>query len=118
MNFEITSVGFSMTPANEAYFRERFERIKRHFDQVISVSVILTFEKSTEKHLRQGAAVTLCAKGQKFFVRQRDANLYAAIDLLISRLDRQVVEYKDRLVNRERAARSAQEDITVPVSMY
>lgn len=97
MNFQIRSVGFPVEPAHEEYFLERFQRIKRHFDQVIAVSVVLTFERSKEKDLQQEVSVTLCIKGKTFFISHRDAHLHAAIDLLVDRLDRSILEYKARL---------------------
>ncbi len=69
----------------------------RHFDQVVDVNVLLTVEKLKEKERRQKAEVTLHVKGKDIFVESASEDLYAAIDQLMDKLDRQVVRHKDRL---------------------
>jgi nitrogen PTS system EIIA component len=58
---------------------------------------LLTVEKMKEKERRQKAEVTLHVKGRDIFVEQANEDLYAAIDQLMDKLDRQVVRHKDRL---------------------
>jgi putative sigma-54 modulation protein len=59
--------------------------------------VLLTVEKQKEKERRQKAEVTLHVKGRDIYVEQASEDLYAAIDTLIDKLDRQVMRHKDRL---------------------
>ena len=75
----------------------KLDRVTRHFDQVVDVTVLLTVEKLKEKDRRQKAEVTVHVKGRDIFVEQSAEDLYAAIDQLMDKLDRQVVRHKDRL---------------------
>jgi putative sigma-54 modulation protein len=79
------------------YVLTKLDRVTRHFDQVVDVNVLLTVEKLKEKERRQKAEVTLHVKGRDIFVEQSHEDLYAAIDQLMDKLDRQVVRHKDRL---------------------
>ncbi len=91
MNLAISAPDVGLTPALREYVSTKLERIQRHFDEAIDVNVILSVEK-----LVQRAAVTLRVRGNDLFAEANDEDLYAAIDLLVDRLDRQVLKYKDK----------------------
>ena len=97
MNLTISGHHLDVTPALREYVLNKLDRVTRHFDQVVDVNVILSVEKMEEKDLRQKAEVTLHVKGRDIFVEHSDEDLYAAIDQLMDKLDRQVVRHKDRL---------------------
>jgi putative sigma-54 modulation protein len=71
---------------------------------VVDINVLLTVEKLKEKERRQRAEVTLHVKGRDIFVEQSHADMYAAIDQLMDKLDRQVVRHKDRLQDHHHVA--------------
>ena len=75
----------------------KLDRVTRHFDQVVDVSVLLSLDNPREKDRRQRAEVTLRVKGRDIFVEQAHEDLYAAIDQLMDKLDRQVVKHKDKV---------------------
>ncbi len=91
MNLSIQGHHIEVTPALRGYVKSKLDRIRRHFDQVIDVSVVLGVDK-----LQQKAEVTLHVKGKDLFAEAVDTDLYAAIDLLADRLDRQVLKYKNK----------------------
>ena len=91
MNLKITGHHVSVTPALRTYVESKLERVMRHFDHVIDVSVILAVEK-----LKHRSEVTLHAKGKEIFVESMDDNMYAAIDGLVDKLDRAVLKHKRR----------------------
>lgn len=97
MNLTISGHHLEVTPSLRAYVLTKLDRVKRHFDQVVDVNVLLTVEKLTEKERRQKAEVTLRVKGRDIFVEQSHEDLYAAIDQLMDKLDRQVCRHKDRV---------------------
>lgn len=92
MNLTISGHHVAVTPSLRSYLEGKLERVTRHFDHVIDVNVILSVEK-----LRQKAEVTLRVRGKDIFVESDHEDLYAAIDTLADKLDRQVLRYKDRL---------------------
>ena len=96
MNLTISGHHLEVTPALREYVLTKLERVTRHFDQVVDVNVLLSVEKLKEKERRQKAEVTLHVKGRDIFVEQSNEDLYAAIDQLMDKLDRQVVRHKDR----------------------
>jgi putative sigma-54 modulation protein len=97
MNLTISGHHLDVTPALREYVQSKLERVTRHFDQVVDINVLLTVEKLKEKERRQKAEVTLHAKGKDIFVEQSHEDLYAAIDQLMDKLDRQVCRHKDKL---------------------
>ena len=90
MNLTISGHHVDVTPAIREYVMTKLERITRHFDQVIDVAVILTVEK-----LRQKAEINLHLRGKDLHCEATEEDLYAAIDLVIDKLDRQVVKHKE-----------------------
>jgi len=91
MNLNLSGHHLEVTPALRAYVQEKLGRVTRHFDHVIDAHVVLSVDK-----LRQKAEVTLHVRGKDIHCASEDADLYAAIDLLIDKLDRQVLKYKGK----------------------
>lgn len=103
MNLTISGHHLEVTPALREYVRSKLDRVTRHFDQVVEINVLLTVEKLKEKERRQRAEVTLRVKGRDIFVEQSHEDLYAAIDQLMDKLDRQVCRHKDRVQDHQHA---------------
>jgi putative sigma-54 modulation protein len=91
MNLNVSGHHVEVTPALRGYLQGKLERVTRHFDHVIDAHVILSVAK-----LRQKAEVTLHVRGKDIHCASEDADLYAAIDLLVDKLDRQVLKYKGK----------------------
>ncbi len=94
MNLNITGHHLEITPAIRNYITEKLERVKRHFDHVIDASVILNIVKH-----QQTAEVTLHVRGKEIHVKAQHEDMYAAIDTLIDKLDRQVIRHKEKISN-------------------
>jgi putative sigma-54 modulation protein len=92
MQLSITGHHIEVTEALKNYVTEKFAKLDRHFDQVIDVHVILEVEK-----LAQKAEATVQVNGAKLFAEETHEDLYAAIDGLIDKLDRQVLKHKDKI---------------------
>lgn len=92
MQLSITGHHIEVTEALKNYVTEKFAKLDRHFDQVIDVHVILEVEK-----LAQKAEATVQVNGAKLFAEETHEDLYAAIDGLIDKLDRQVLRHKDKI---------------------
>jgi len=97
MNLQISGHHLEITPALHDYVTSKLERVTRHFDNVIDVNVILSVEK-----LKQKAEVTVHLSGKDIFVESIDEDLYAAIDSLADKLDRQIQKYKQKLQDHHR----------------
>lgn len=92
MNLTIHGNHIEVTPALREHITSKLAKIERHFDQVIDASVQLTVEK-----VRQRAEITLRVRGNNIHVEAVEDDLYAAIDTLVDKLDRQVIRHKDRV---------------------
>ena len=97
MNLTISGHHLDITPPLREYVLSKLERITRHFDQVVDINVLLTVQNLTEKELRQKAEVTLHVKGKDIFIEHASEDMYAAVDELMDKLDRQVCRHKARL---------------------
>jgi putative sigma-54 modulation protein len=97
MNLTISGHHLEVTPAlQQLRYRTKLDRIMRHFDQVVDVKVLLTVEKQKEKERRQRAECNIHVKGSDMFAESSHEDLYAAVDELVDKLDRQVVRHKDQ----------------------
>jgi putative sigma-54 modulation protein len=96
MNLTISGHHLEVTPALRSYVATKLDRISRHFDQVVDMKVLLTVDKLKEKDLRQKAECNIHVKGKDIFAESSHADLYAAVDELADKLDRQVLRYKDK----------------------
>jgi putative sigma-54 modulation protein len=99
MNLTISGHHLEVTPALRTYVTGKLDRITRHFDPVVDVKVLLSIENQTEKERRQKAECNIHVKGSDMFAESAHEDMYAAVDELVDKLDRQVVRHKDRLQN-------------------
>jgi putative sigma-54 modulation protein len=101
MTLNITGHQIEVTPALREYVMGKLDRVIRHFDHVTSVHVVLSVQK-----LKQKAEITLHVKGKDIYADADDADLYAAIDALTDKLNRQVVKYKEKAGEHSRDKRA------------
>jgi putative sigma-54 modulation protein len=91
MNLHLSGHHVEVTPAIRDYVTTKLSRITRHFDQVIDVNVIVSVDK-----LKKKAEANVHLKGKDIFVESIDEDMYAAIDALVDKLDRQILKHKER----------------------
>ncbi|HEX2648582.1 MAG TPA: ribosome-associated translation inhibitor RaiA [Burkholderiales bacterium] len=91
MNLSVSGHQIEVTPAIRDYVNGKIARIERHFDHVFDVHVIISSTKVGQK-----AEVTLHLRGKDLYCECEDRDLYAAIDLLVDKLDRQVLRHKEK----------------------
>ncbi|NCB57776.1 MAG: ribosome hibernation promoting factor, partial [Gammaproteobacteria bacterium] len=84
-----------LTDALRDYVTSKFARLERHFEHINNVQVILTVEK-----LKQIAEAKLNVNGGEIFANAQDDSMYAAIDALMDKLDRQIIKYKEKLASK------------------
>jgi len=97
MNLTISGHHLAVTPALRAYVTTKLDRITRHFDQVVGIRVLLCVEKQKEKEGRQRAECKINVKGSAMYAESAHSDLYAALDVLVDKLDRQVGRHKTRM---------------------
>jgi putative sigma-54 modulation protein len=94
MQISLTGHHVDITPALKSYVDSKFERLERHFDQVTNVHVVLSVEK-----VRQKAEANMHLNGADIFADSVEEDMYAAIDGLVDKLDRQVKKYKEKITS-------------------
>ena len=92
MNLNITGIRLEVTPTLHDYVTSKLGRITRHVDHLIDVAVTLTVDK-----LEQKVAVDVHLRGKNIHVEANNLDMYAAIDAVADKLDRQVLKYKEQL---------------------
>jgi putative sigma-54 modulation protein len=97
MQINLTGHHVEITEPLKEYVTSKFDRLQRHFDNFTNTHVILSVEK-----LRQKAEATLHLGGAKIHADATDEDMYAAIDSLIDKLDRQVKKHKEKLTDHHR----------------
>lgn len=91
MQLNISGHHVDITDSLRAYVEKKFERVSRHFDQVMDLHCILTVEKLVHK-----AEATLHLKGSNLHADATHTDMYAAIDALADKLDRMVKKHKEK----------------------
>jgi putative sigma-54 modulation protein len=94
MNLQLTGHHVDITPALRDYVRTKLERVTRHFDHVIDVTVVLTVDK-----LQQKVEATVHVSGKDLHAEAVEPDMYAAIDMLADKLDRQVLKHKEKITS-------------------
>ena len=94
MQLNVSGHHVEVTDSLRGYVEQKIERIARHFDIVSSVHCILTVEK-----LRHKAEAKVNFSGGTIYAETTEEDMYAAIDGLIDKLDRQVRKHKEKLSN-------------------
>jgi ribosome hibernation promoting factor len=94
MNLQLTGQHIDVTPALRDYVQAKLDRVTRHFDHVIDVTVVLTVDK-----LQQKVEATIHVRGKDIHAESAEPDMYAAIDILADKLDRQVLKHKEKITN-------------------
>lgn len=96
MQVNLTGHHVDISNALRSYVDTKLARLERHFDHVTDVHVILTVEK-----LRHKAEATVHVSGNDLFADAIEDDMYAAIDGLIDKLDRQILKHKEKLTSHK-----------------
>lgn len=98
MQLNLTGHHVDITTSMRDYVTEKLQRLERHFDHVTNVHVILSVEK-----MRQKAEATIQITGNTLFANCESEDMYAAIDSMIDKLDRQVKKHKEKVTDHHRS---------------
>jgi len=95
MQLSISGHHVDVTDALKAYVEDKLQKLERHYDHITTAHVILTVEK-----LRQKAEATIHISGAELFADADCDDMYAAIDKLTDKLDRQILKHKEKNQDR------------------
>ncbi|GGF68317.1 ribosome hibernation promoting factor [Alteromonas lipolytica] len=92
MQINLTGHHIEITDSLRNYVDTKFSKLERHFDHISNVHVILNVEKLSQK-----AEATMHLSGAEVFASSENEDMYAAIDSMVDKLDRQVIKHKEKL---------------------
>jgi putative sigma-54 modulation protein len=99
MQVNISGHQLDVTDALRDYVVEKLSKLERHFDKITNVQVIMEVEK-----LKQKIEATLHIAGGEVVANAEHDDMYAAIDLLTDKLDRQLIKHKEKQLERQQGA--------------
>src|SRR3989338_933395 len=92
MQINFTGHGLEVTPALRTFTKEKFDKLERHFDKITAINVIFDIEK-----LQQIAEATILVHKAELHASAASEDMYAAIDELVDKLDRQLIKHKEKI---------------------
>lgn len=96
MQLNISGHHVDVTDALKSYTSDKLARLERHYDHITNVHVVLSVEK-----MKQRAEATMHVSGAELFADADCDDMYAAIDMLADKLDRQLIKHKEKNVDRQ-----------------
>ncbi|MFA5493942.1 MAG: ribosome-associated translation inhibitor RaiA [Porticoccaceae bacterium] len=91
MQLNISGHHLDITAPIRDYVTAKLTRLERHNDRITTTNVILSVDK-----IIQRAEATVYVSGGEFFANSEHEDLYAAIDILVDKLDRQLIKHKEK----------------------
>jgi putative sigma-54 modulation protein len=91
MQLTVSGHHVEVTEPLRDYVENKFERLQRHFDQITNTQVTLIVEKLVQK-----AEASIHISGADLFAQAESEDMYAAIDALADKLDRQLIKHKEK----------------------
>lgn len=101
MQINISGHHLDLTPSLRDYVTNKMEKLERHFDHITNTQVTLSVEK-----LRQKAEASVHISGADIFAQSESQDMYASIDALIDKLDRQIIKHKEKRTGGRRQAQA------------
>ena len=99
MQIEISGQNVEITEALRAYVNEKMQRIERHFENLTSAHFVLKLEKLL--HSAEGT-IHVGGRTNPIHAEAEAEDMYAAIDELSDKLDRQVRRHKSKVTDHHR----------------
>jgi len=96
MHIQITAKNIDLTDAIRSYVNKKIGKVKKYFDQVIEVHVVLEVQKNLHT-----AEVLVNAKGVFLKGLEKSEDLYASIDLAVDKIERQLIKYKEKIQSKK-----------------
>jgi len=92
MQINLSGHHVEITEALRENVNTKLAKLSRHFDHINNVHIVLTVEK-----LNQIAEASIHVSGTDIHAKAENADMYASIDNLVDKLDRQILKYKGKM---------------------
>ena len=101
MRLIVNGRNITVTPALKEYVEEKIGRVAKHYDQVKEIEVSLSVTKNPSVAENHFAEVTCSVNGTKYHMHEQAESMYAVIDILADKLDRQVKRHKEKMLDNK-----------------
>ncbi|NII11519.1 ribosome-associated translation inhibitor RaiA [Oleiagrimonas sp. C23AA] len=98
MQLQVSGHQIDVTPALRDHVQSKLDRLTRHFDNITSLTVVLSVDKL--KHCAEG---TMAVAGSTLHAEAAGADMYASIDAMIAKLDAQLRKHKEKITDHHRS---------------
>lgn len=102
MHIHVNGKNIEITDAIKAYVKEKLGKVANHYDQITAIDVILTVIKNPAASGKNIAEVSCKLNGKNIHVEESGESMYASIDLVADKLDRQVKKFKDKSLSSDK----------------
>ena len=96
MQIRISGHHIDITDSLRSYIEDKFKKLERHSDHIQSITVILSVD-----NLSQQAEGKVHLKNTDLFAKAQHEDMYAAIDSLVDKLNRQLISHKEKVIDRK-----------------
>ena len=98
MQINLSGHHVEITEPLREYVTSKLSKLERHFDHVTNAHVVLTVEKQVQK-----AEASVHVSGGRLYANATEQDMYAAIDAMTDKLDRQIRRHKEKLNDHRRS---------------
>jgi putative sigma-54 modulation protein len=109
MQVTVTGRNIELTPALKSYLLDKLQRSQKHFDHELAINALLSVAKNPSVAQSQTAEVTVKLNGSIIRGEESTANMYASIDLVADKIERQLRKYKTRYYHKGNKVGSGRE---------
>lgn len=96
MHIHVNGRNIEITDAIKAYVKEKAGKVAAHYEQINAIDVVLSVIKNPSVSVSHIAEINCKVGGETIRVEERAENMYASIDLVCDKLDRQVKKFKEK----------------------
>ena len=104
MHIHVNGKNIEITDAIKAYVKEKIGKVVNHYDQITALDVILSVIKNPAASGKHVAEVSCKMNTGVIHCEESAESMYASIDLLADKLDRQVKKFKDKALSSDKAS--------------
>ena len=98
LKFNIRGENIEVTPAIREYVEAKVEKVERYFNEDVNATANVNLKVYNDKQTK--VEVTIPMKNVTLRAEERNNDMYAAVDLIVDKLERQIRKHKTK-VNRK-----------------
>lgn len=111
MEIKIRAQNVELTEALRGYAEEKINKLSRFFDQILEAEIELITAKNPSISNGKTVEVTLYTKGHVVRGKESSTDIFASIDLVSDKLERQLKKYRDKMYSSAHRHNQAKENL-------